>query len=204
MRSLIDIMNKSSANKTVQTTDNSRTSQMRCDFKKKTGENTNGKKWFAVHTRSRHEKLVDKLLSNQDVESFLPLLHVHSQWKDRKKWVDKPLFPGYLFVRIDWEEMSTVRQTKGIVSIIGFEPGKPAPVPEKDVENIRKLVESKVKTDPYPYLKPGQEVSVRRGPLRGVTGTIVRKGRKSMLVISVPVLGRSVAVEINAEMVQGL
>ena len=164
----------------------------------------NGVHWHAAHARSRHEKMVDELLAECGVESFLPLRRVHSQWKDRKKWVEKPMFPGYLFVRIGTNEISIVRATRGVVRILGPDPLKPTIVPDAEVENIRRIVTSRSPVDPYPYLKPGQLVCIRRGPLQGVEGTIIRKANRCLLVISVNLLGRSVAAEVSAEDVQGL
>ncbi len=164
----------------------------------------NGRRWHAVHTRSRHEKLVEKCLAEKGVENFLPLRRVHSQWKDRKKWVDKPLFPGYLFVRVPRQKLPVVRQTRGVVRVLGPDPQNPSIVPEEEVENIRRLVETRVAVDPYPYLRAGQLVCITRGPLRGVEGTIIRKANRCLLVVSVTLLGRSVAAQISAEAVQGL
>ena len=163
-----------------------------------------GKHWHAAHTRSRHEKMVDELLAELGVESFLPLRRVHSQWKDRKKWVEKPLFPGYLFVRIGTNEIPIVRATRGVAQILGADPLKPSIVPDAEVENIRRIVTRQVPVDPYPYLKPGQQVCIKRGPLRDVEGTIIRKANRCLVVVSVQLLGRSVAAEVSAEDVQGL
>ena len=88
--------------------------------------------------------------------------------------------------------------------MLGPEPLKPSIVQDAEVENIRRLVASEAKVDPYPYLKPGQLVCIRRGPLQGVEGTIIRKANRCLLVISVHLLGRSVAAEVSAEDVQGL
>ena len=166
------------------------------------GTVTDSKHWHAVHTRSRHEKLVDKLLAEQGVERFLPLRQVHSQWKDRKKWVENPLFPGYIFARICLDELMAVRSTRGVVRLLGPEPLRPSVVPEDEIENIRRLVTSRVPVDPYPYLKPGQTVCIKRGPLRDVEGTIVRKDRRCLIVVTVKLLGRSVAAQVSAEDVE--
>ena len=160
--------------------------------------------WHAVHTRSRHEQMAAGLLVEQDVECFLPLLCVLSQWKDRKKWVERPLFPGYLFVRVHPDEIPTVWETRGVVRLLGPNPCEPSVVPDPEVENIQHMLASGVRVDPYPYLKPGQEVFITRGPLKGVSGTLIRKSRRYFLVISVKLLGQSVTVEVLAEHVGGL
>ena len=162
------------------------------------------KLWYAVHTRSRHEKTVGRLLEAHRIERFVPLVKVLSQWADRKKWVEKPYFPGYIFARIREDEMPEVRAARGVVGLVGAEPFRPTSVPDREIESIRLLVENHVPVDPYPYLKPGQTVCVRRGPLRGVEGTLVKKAKKHYLVVSVNLLGRSVIAEVPAECVQGL
>lgn len=164
----------------------------------------NGVHWYAVHTRSRHEKMVHQVLTDYGIESFLPLRRVHSQWKDRKKWVELPLFPGYLFVHTSAEQNLLVRSTRGVVRMLGPHPLKPSIVPDREVENVRRLVQTHVRVDPYPYLKEGQLICVKRGPLRGVEGIIIRKANRCLLVISVKLLGQAVAVQISAEDVEGL
>ena len=160
--------------------------------------------WYAVYTRSRHEKAAAGLLSGRGVECFLPLVRVLSQWQDRRKWVEKPLFPGYLFVRVHVDEIPAVWGTRGVVRLLGPERSRLSTLPDAEVESIRHLLESGVRLDPYPYLKPGQQVCITRGPLRGVEGTLIRKSRKCLLVISVNILGRAVVAEVSAEDVQGL
>ncbi|MCK4282831.1 MAG: UpxY family transcription antiterminator [Candidatus Brocadiae bacterium] len=163
-----------------------------------------GRHWHAVHTCSRHEKMVAGLLSERSLDCFLPLRRVLSQWVDRKKWVEEPLFPGYLFVRIAEMEISSVWETRGVAALVGPEPGKPSVVPDAEVENIRRLLASEASLDPYPYLELGRLVRITRGPLRGIVGTLVRKSRRCLLVVSVRLLGRSVAAEIPADAVQAL
>ena len=161
-----------------------------------------GKHWHVVYTRSRHEKTVAGLLRELDVEYFLPLVRVLSQWADRKKWVEKPLFPGYLFVCLHKEEIPFVRETRGVARLVGTEPHRPSIVPDKEVENIRRLVSSGVKVDPYPYLKPGRLVRITKGPLQGVEGTLIRRQGRFLLVVSIRVMGRSSVAEVSAECVE--
>ena len=160
--------------------------------------------WHAVYTRSRHEKTVAGLLAERELECFLPLRRVLSQWKDRKKWIEKPLFPGYLFVRAEARHILAIRATKGVVRLVGPERGPPSIVSESEVANLRRLIATKIAADPYPHLKPGQLVRVARGPLRGVEGELIRKVRKYLLVISVKLFGQAVAAELSAEDVRGL
>ena len=160
-----------------------------------------GKHWHAVHTRSRHEKMVAERFAGLGIEHFLPSVRVLSQWADRRKWVEKALFPGYLFVCIDQEEVAVVRSTRGVARLVGPEPHRPSIVEEEEVENVRRLVSSPVHVDPYPYLKPSRPVRITRGPLRGVEGTLLRRQGRFVMVISVPAIGCSAVAEVPAESV---
>ncbi|MGD2176138.1 MAG: UpxY family transcription antiterminator [Candidatus Brocadiaceae bacterium] len=160
--------------------------------------------WHAVYTRSRHEKKVAAFLAEKDVEHFLPLKGEMSQWVDRKKWVRKPLFPGYLFVRVGPGQLPAVQHTRGVVTLVGPDPCQPSIVPDHEVNSIRRLVESDLPVDPHPHLRPGEPVRITRGPLRGAKGTLMRKSRQFLLVVSVEIIGRSVAVELPTDAVESL
>jgi transcription antitermination factor NusG len=155
--------------------------------------------WYAVWTRSRHEKIVRDQLARKHVEVFLPTIGRWSHWKDRKKKIDWPLFPGYCFARFvpDNEHRLDVLKCDGVVSIIGNE-GLPSPIPEIEIESIRTLVESELAYDPVPLIKEGDMVKVTHGPLRGVVGRLVRKGAHARLILSVELIGRAVSVEVDA------
>jgi transcriptional antiterminator NusG len=153
--------------------------------------------WFAIWTRSRHEKSVHEQLGRKDVEAFLPTITRWSRWKDRKKQVDWPLFPGYVFARFDPEASLPIVQCSGVVSIISFE-GVPAPIPDIEIDSVRRLVESELQYDPCPLIREGMMVEVIHGPLRGVIGRLVRKGSHARLVLSVDLIGRGVAVTVDA------
>jgi transcription antitermination factor NusG len=120
--------------------------------------------WYAVYTRSRHEKKVASYLSDKGMEVFLPLRRVLSRWKDRRKEVLLPLFSSYVFVDIPLSQRLRVLQTAGVVTLLSNSYG-PIPIPPEQIENIRKLVSSGLEYDPYPYLKEGMPVRVIRGPL---------------------------------------
>ena len=153
-------------------------------------------KWYAVHTRSRHEKQVDAFLIEKGIESFLPLINMLSRRKDRKKYVDLPLFPGYLFAHVNQEQLSNVKYTRGVTKILGSDIDKPTPVPDKQVMDIKVLLESKVKLDPYPYLQKGTRVRVKAGPLKGVEGILVEKKGNYKIVISIDLMQKGTAAEI--------
>jgi transcription antitermination factor NusG len=155
-------------------------------------------RWYAVRTRSRHEKKVrEQLEGHPEVEVFLPLWERWSRWKDRKQRVQFPLFPGYCFVRFRYGDRLQVLKTFGVVALVGIK-GQSEPVPDAEIEAVRAAVESKLRYDPHPYLTEGMEVEVVHGPLMGVRGRLLRKDRSARLVLSVTLIRQSVAVEIDA------
>ena len=153
--------------------------------------------WFALWTKSRHEQVVRTQLEQRAIESFLPTVARWSRWKDRKKKVDWPLFPGYCFARFDPRERLTVLTCGGVVNIVSIE-GEPAPIPEVEIQGIRQLVDSELAFDPCPLIREGMMVEVSHGPLKGVVGRLVRKNEKARLVLSVDLIGQAVSVEVDA------
>jgi transcription antitermination factor NusG len=125
--------------------------------------------WFAVWTRSRHEQAVLEQLEKKRIEVFLPTITRWSRWKDRKKKINWPLFPGYCFARFDPADALPVLKCSGVVNIISFD-GRPAPIPAYELESIRLLVDSDLMFDPCPLIREGMMVDVVHGPLRGVVG----------------------------------
>lgn len=153
--------------------------------------------WFAVRTRSRHEVTVAKQLQLKGIEGFLPTLPRWSRWKDRKKRIDWPLFPGYCFVRIQPRETLPVLTCSGAVNLVSFH-GRPAPIPAVEIDSVRALVGSDLQYDACPLLNEGDRVEVAWGPLRGVIGRLVRKGAHARLVLAVDLIGQGVSVEVDA------
>ena len=154
-------------------------------------------KWYAVHTRSRHEKQVDLFLSERGVETFLPLVHTLSRRRDRKKYVDIPLFPGYLFVFTEKERLLfDVKYTRGVTRIIGTDLDAPTPIPDKQILDIKSIMETEVKLDPFPYLKKGRMVRVKSGPLKGLEGILVERKGHHKLVIKIDLLQKGAAAEV--------
>jgi transcription termination/antitermination protein NusG len=154
--------------------------------------------WYAVWTRSRHEQLVREQLEQRQVEAFLPTVTRWSRWKDRKKKIDWPLFPGYCFARFDVADALRILKCTGVVNIVSFD-GKPAAIPPYELESIRLLVRSELQYDPCPMIQEGMLVSVVHGPLKGVIGRLVRKDSpKARLVLSVDLIGQAVSVEVDA------
>ncbi len=137
-------------------------------------------------------------LEQKQIEAFLPTVTKWSRWKDRKKKIDWPLFPGYCFARFDPRERLPILKCTGVVSIISFE-GEPAIIPEHEIQGIRQLVESDLAFDPCPMIREGAMVEVVHGPLKGVIGRLVRKNDKeARLVLSVDLIGQAVSVEVDA------
>jgi transcriptional antiterminator NusG len=153
--------------------------------------------WFAIWTRSRHEKLVRDQLQQKQVEVFLPTINKWSRWKDRKKQIEWPLFPGYCFARFDASDRLPILKCEGVVTIVGTE-GLPSPIPPVEIDSIRQLIESELAFDPCPLIKEGMMVEVKAGPLKGVVGRLVRKGSHARLVLSVDLIGQAVSVEVDA------
>ncbi|HEY3196759.1 MAG TPA: UpxY family transcription antiterminator [Nitrospirales bacterium] len=153
--------------------------------------------WYAIRTRSRHEKQVRDRFVALGVEQLLPTIKRLNQWKDRKKEIEWPLFPGYCFARFSWQDRLAVLKVGGVVDIIGNASG-PEPIPEQEMQAIKVLITSTLEYDSYPYLREGMPVEVIRGPLEGVQGVLVRKDKRHRLVIAVHLIQQAAAVEIDA------
>jgi len=154
--------------------------------------------WYAVWTRSRHEQVVREQLLHKHIETFLPTVTRWSRWKDRKKKIDWPLFPGYCFARFDPRERLPVLKCSGVVTIISSQGGEPAAIPEPEIHAIRQLVLSDLAFDPCPLIREGMMVEVIHGPLKGVVGRLLRKSDKARLVLSVDLIGQAVSVDVDA------
>lgn len=157
--------------------------------------------WYALRTKSRHEKVVRDQLDRQGIEQLLPTVRRLSQWKDRKKEIDVPLFSGYCFVRFGKETKSSVQKVAGVVEIVGSG-GRPEPIPDGEIENLKTLMSSVLPYDPHPYLHEGMTVEVVRGPLRGVRGVLLRKEKRHRLVVGIRLIQQAAAVEIDVRDVE--
>lgn len=154
-------------------------------------------RWYAIRTRSRYEKKVAAQLAGRGIEPFLPLAKRWSRWKDRRKWVEFPLFPGYCFGRFPLMARLRVLRAVGVVGLVGRN-GVPEPVPDEEIEAVRQVVTGPIPYDPCPELVPGRPVEVIRGPLMGVRGILVRKSTKARLLIVVNAIRQGAALEIDA------
>ena len=156
--------------------------------------------WFALTAKPRHEKSAARILSIRGLEPFLPVYHAQHRWSDRVKTVELPLFPGYIFCRFDYAHRWTVLSTPGVNSIIGFDQ-VPAAVPDEEIDRIQTIVSSGLRAQPWPYIQVGDAIRIHRGALAGLEGVLVREKDAMRVVVSVDLLQRSVAVEIDRDMI---
>lgn len=157
--------------------------------------------WYAVHTRHQHEKLVARTLVNKGFEVFLPLYTEVRQWRDRAKRVELPLFSCYVFLRGDLDRRLAILTTPGVHRMVATG-GKLSGIPEEEIQAVRSVIENRVNVEPHPFLKCGDLVRVKAGALTGLEGFLVRKKGQTRLIISVSLLERSVAAEVDAGTVE--
>jgi transcriptional antiterminator NusG len=157
--------------------------------------------WFALYVKSRHEFITDSELRKKGLETFLPSVKKLRHWKDRKKLIDFPLFPGYLFINIypNPEEFINVLKTRGVVTLISLGSGHPMPVPPEEISSLKLLIESGKELDIYPYLQEGAYVRIRSGVLKGAEGVLKKKEDQYMFLVNINLLGRGVGVKIYAD-----
>ena len=156
--------------------------------------------WFALQVRSQHEKTVASTLRDKGYEEFLPLCQIKRRWSDRVKRLEVPLFPGYVFCRFDVEKRLPILVTPGVLFIVGV--GKiPCPIDNSEVVALQSIVKSGLQAEPWPFLKIGQRVRIEQGSLAGVEGILLSPKSSYRLVVSVTLLQRSVAVEIDRDWV---
>ena len=153
-------------------------------------------RWYAAQTCANHEKRVQEQLRQRTVEAYLPLYASMRRWKDRRVNLELPLFPGYVFVRLALRDRLLVLQTPSVVRLVGFG-GLPTALPDQEIDSLRQGLARDLRMEPHPYLKVGQRVRVKTGPLHGLEGILVRKKKVSRFVISLDLIMRSVAVEID-------
>lgn len=151
--------------------------------------------WFALQTRARHEKVVVQRLSDKGITTFLPLVRQVHRWSDRRKTVDLPLFSCYVFAKLAPrnDERLRVLLVDGVLKFVGPR-GQGIPIPEEQIDSVRKLVEEQLPYCSHPFLKIGQRVRVRGGALDGVEGILISRSGERKLVISVEAIQRSLGV----------
>ena len=166
-----------------------------------TSQGDNSRDWYALYTRHHHEKSVARVLTAKGFTVFLPLYSARRQWKDRFKTVSLPLFSCYVFIQGGLERHLDVVSTAGIHEFVCCA-GIPAIIPPKEIAAIRQVVERTIKIEPHPFIRCGDRVRVRTGPLEGIEGILVRKKNFSRLVLTVELLGKSAAVEVDVSTVE--
>ena len=159
--------------------------------------------WYALYTRSRFEKKMLAELTERSIEVFLPMREIISRWKDRKKRIWMPLFPGYIFVNHlnTPENRFRILNLPGAVRFVGLE-GRADPVPEEQIHAVRRFLEASITIDPYPYIRIGTRVEIIAGPLKGIQGILVEKRGRFRFVLQVDLIRQAVSVEIDASDVQ--
>jgi len=154
-------------------------------------------RWYATYTRSRHEKRVATQLQALSVEHYLPLYNSVRRWKDRRIGLQLPLFPGYVFVRMSLRDQLIVLRIPGVVRLIGFD-GIPTTIHDDEMEAMRNGLDSKLRAEPHPFLTVGRLVRIKSGPLAGLQGIMRRKKGTCRLVLSLELIQRAIAVEVDA------
>jgi transcription antitermination factor NusG len=162
-----------------------------------TPDNQLAQKWFAVYTSPRHEKRVSHYMGLREIEHYLPQYQMQRKWKNGLNvTLDLPLFPGYLFVRICQSERVRVLQVPGVLSIVGGTGGHPASMPEAEINTLRSGLPLR-NAEPHPLLTVGQRVRIRSGALAGMEGLMVRRKNSLRVVLTMELIQRSVAVEVD-------
>ena len=161
---------------------------------------TDSTSWYALHVKANFERVAATILEGKNLEIYLPTYRRRRRWSDRIKEIECPLFSGYVFCRFDVNSRLPILTTTGVRSIVGN--GRaPAPIAEEEISAIRKVTRSGLAATPWPFLRVGQQVIVRKGPLAGMEGILLSQPNRYRIVISISLLQRSIATEIDADMV---
>lgn len=158
-------------------------------------------RWYALYTYPRHEKAVREQLRSRCVEVFLPTFTRVSQWRDRKVKINDPVFPGYVFTRIQLSERSRVLCVPGVVRMLSYN-GAPAPIDDSELEAVKLCLERGVAIEVQPFLEVGERVRVRSGVLMGVEGLISHSAKNRTLIVPISLINQSVAVEVDASLLE--
>jgi transcription antitermination factor NusG len=160
-------------------------------------------RWYAAYTRANHERRVADQLAERGVENFLPQYESVRMWKDRRVRLQMPLFPGYVFVHLALQKRMQVLHVPGVACLVGFA-GRPVAVPQGEFEKIRGFLNKGFRGEPHPYLHAGRHVRVSSGPLAGMEGIVVRRKNGSRLVISLELIQRAMAVDVEEASLEAL
>jgi transcription antitermination factor NusG len=152
--------------------------------------------WYAAYTCANHEKRVAAEVEARDVEHFLPVYASVRRWKDRRVSLELPLFPGYVFVRLALRDRVRVLQIPSVVRLVGFN-GQPAALPDEEMEILRSGLSQRLRAEPHPFLTVGRRVRITGGPFAGLEGILQRKKNSLRVVVSLSLIQRSVAVDVD-------
>lgn len=152
--------------------------------------------WFALRVRSKHERIAAAHLRDRGYQEFSPSYKAESQWSDRRKTTDRFIFPGYVFCRFNPGDRLPILTVPGVVGLVGFGEG-PSPIPDQEIEQVRRMVQSGLLLKPWPFLEVGQTVLLERGPLAGLEGILEEVKGRLRLVVSIRLLQRSVSTEVD-------
>lgn len=157
-------------------------------------------RWYALYTHPRHERVVQQQLRQRDIDCFLPFYNSVRRWKDRRKELQMPLFPGYLFVHVALKQRFQILPLPGVVGFVSFG-SRPAELAESEISMLRNGLDYS-RAQPHPYLRVGRRVRVHSGPVAGLEGILIRRKDKLRVVVSVHLIQRSIAVEIDEDSIQ--
>jgi transcription antitermination factor NusG len=160
-------------------------------------------RWYAVTTQPRHEKVVAQQLQAKSIETYLPLLATHSRWKDRRVLIHQPIFPGYIFTRIDLKDRNHVLSVPSVVRMLSFS-GAPAPIDDAEIDAVRLCLTCGDHPEPHAFPETGDLVRVRSGALRGLEGVVMRNKGGCRIVVSIALIHKSIAAEIDADLLEPL
>jgi transcription antitermination factor NusG len=160
-------------------------------------------RWYAAYTYANHEKRVREQLEQRSVESFLPVYETVRRWKDRRMHLQMPLFPGYVFVRMELVDRLRVLQVPSVVRLVGFN-GHLSALPDEEIDGLKKGLAGGVRAEPHPFLTAGRRVRLKSGPLAGMQGILLRWKGNLRVVISIGLIQRAVAVDAEAADVEAI
>jgi transcription antitermination factor NusG len=161
-------------------------------------------KWYPVYTNARAEKKAFEALINKGVQTYLPLHRQLKQWSDRKKWVEEPFIKSYVFVNIAEHEQAEVLMTKGISRFLYFS-GKPAAMPDRQISELKLLMSSSFALEiTEENLQPGERITIKAGPLKGMTGEVISRQSQKQLILRLESIGCSIIVHVAASYIKRL
>lgn len=167
------------------------------------GESPDARSWYALYTKARHEKRVDSWLRERDLESYLPLVPRLRKWHDRKKIVEFPMFPSYVFARLTAESLPAALRSPGVATVVRSD-GRPVPIPSEEIDNVRRFARALADAGGEAVLKPlveaGQEVRVVSGPFKGVEGTVLeQRARRAIIQVGIGAIHQGLRIELGVE-----